>query len=98
VVKGECLYNNINEDVNLFKVGVNDMPFRAKPHTKMAHGEALWQCGKVLCRQVGVQLPNPSNGFRLESCKHGSRGFLNGISNKLCVYRIPGGFGEKVFA
>jgi hypothetical protein len=81
----------------MFKVGVNDMPFRTRPHTKMAHGEAPWQCGKVLSWQVGVQLPNPSNRFKPESCKHRLRGFLSGVLDKLCVYPILGRFGEKVF-
>jgi hypothetical protein len=48
VDRGQRLFNNVNNDINVFKVGVSDMPFRVRPHTKIAHDEAPWKCGKLL--------------------------------------------------
>jgi hypothetical protein len=42
VDKGGHLSNSVNNDVNLFKVGVSDMPFQMRLHIKTAHGGAPW--------------------------------------------------------
>ncbi len=54
VVRGGRLFNNVNKDVNLFKMGVSDMPFRAKPHIDIVHGGAPWAHGNVLIWRIGV--------------------------------------------
>ncbi len=42
VAGGVYLFNNVNKDINFFKVGETNMPFQVKPHTKIAHGGAPW--------------------------------------------------------
>jgi hypothetical protein len=75
VAGGWRLFNNVNKDMNIFKVGVTDMPFRAKPHTKIAHGGAPWWCGKVQSRKIDVWLHNQFNMFGTEGYEHGFKGF-----------------------
>ncbi len=91
------LFNNINNDINFFKVGMSDMPFWVRPHTKTAHGGAPWGCGKSLIQWIGVRFPNPFNGFRPKGYEHGLWGFLSGILNKLCAYPLCEGLGRGFF-
>jgi hypothetical protein len=103
VVLGGRWSNNVNEDVNLFKTKVSDMPFRARqlteawPHIGITHGGAPWWCGKVPSWRVGVQLPNLSNGFGPRGCKRRSKGFLSGTLDELSAHPLCEGVVGKGF-